>query len=222
VPVRTDVLLLRAVGPSPPGRPGDSVDAMDETPRVLIGYATAAGSTQGIAERIAAVLRDEGCEAVCRPVGPDVDCAGFDALVIGSAVHNMAWLRPAVDLLGRVPDDRPTWCFSVGGVSPHGRLTRYMTGQEVRRVEQAFPSGFRAREHVFFGGVIEMRGLPLWGRIFWRLIGGRPGDQRDWPAIEGWARQIAAALPTRPADGGRQSSGLGTSGTPRPGTGTPG
>ena len=60
--------------PPAPGRrtltprpPGDSVDAMDETPRVLVGYATAAGSTQGIAERIAAVLRDEGCEVGLPP-----------------------------------------------------------------------------------------------------------------------------------------------------------
>jgi menaquinone-dependent protoporphyrinogen oxidase len=195
---------------------------MDETPRVLVGYATAAGSTAGIAERIAAVLVDEGCAVVCRPVGPDLDFAGVDALVIGSAVHNMAWLRPAVDLLERVPDDRPTWCFSVGGVSPHGRLTRYMTAKEVLRVERAFPTGFRAREHAFFGGIIEMKGLPLWGRAFWRLTGGRPGDHRDWPAIESWARRIAAALPRRPAGEGRESPGGGTSGTPPPGSGARG
>lgn len=171
---------------------------MDGTPRVLVGYATAAGSTGGIAERIADTLRAQGCEVVCRPVGPDLDPAGFDAVVAGSAVHNMAWLRPALDFLGRLPatEGPPVWCFSVGGLSPSGPLTRRMTSREVDKVEQGFPASFRRREHRFFGGVVETKGLPLWGRAFWRLMGGRPGDHRDWPAIEGWARQIAAALPS--------------------------
>jgi menaquinone-dependent protoporphyrinogen oxidase len=167
---------------------------MDDMSRVLVGYATAAGSTAGIAERIAAILREAGCEVVCRPVGPDLDPAPFDAFVLGSAVHNMDWLPQALDFLGRVPPDRPTWCFSVGGITPRGRLTRRMTSLEARRVEQTFPPGVRIREHRFFGGIVEMRGLPLWGRAFWRLVGGRPGDHRDWPAVESWARQIAAPL----------------------------
>ena len=197
---------------------------MDETFRVLVGYATAAGSTAGIAERIAGTLRDQGCEVVCRPVGPDLDPSAFDAVVVGSAVHNMAWLRPAVDFLARLPatDDPQVWCFSVGGMTPAGPVTRRMTTLEVRRVEEGFPAGFRAREHRFFGGIIEMKGVPLWGRLFWRLMGGSPGDHRDWPAIEGWAREIAAAGPPPPADEGRESPGRGTSGTPLPRAGARG
>jgi menaquinone-dependent protoporphyrinogen oxidase len=169
---------------------------MDGTPRVLIAYATAAGSTAGIAERIAATLREQGCDVLCRAVGPDLEPSGYDALVVGSAVHNMAWLRPAVDFLVRLPGDGPpVWCFSVGGVTPSGPVTRYMTAGEAKRVERAFPPGFRVREHRFFGGIVEMEGLPLWGRLFWRVIGGRPGDHRDWPAVEGWARRIAADGP---------------------------
>jgi menaquinone-dependent protoporphyrinogen oxidase len=172
---------------------------MDDATRVLVGYATAAGSTTGIAERIAATLREAGGDVTCRPVGPDLDPAAFDVLVVGSAVHNMSWLRPALDFVGRIPAEgnRPTWCFSVGGVAPHGPLTRRLTSSETHRVERGFPSSFRPREHRFFGGVVEMRGLPLWGKAFWRLMGGRPGDHRDWPAIESWARQIATTQVAR-------------------------
>jgi len=173
---------------------------MDPRSRVLVGYATAAGSTAGIAERIAGILRASGCEVVCRPLGADLDPAPFDALVLGSAVHNMAWLRPALDLLGRVPagGNQPTWCFSVGGVAPSGPVTRHMTALEVRKVETTFPAGLSVREHRFFGGIVQMAGVPLWGRIFWRLVGGRAGDHRDWPAIDSWAEQIAAALAPGP------------------------
>ena len=192
---------------------------MNETPRVLVGYATAAGSTAGIAERIADTLRERGCAVVCRPVGPDLDPSGYDALVVGSAVHDMAWLRPAVDFLGRVPagDGMRVWCFSVGGMTPAGPVTRRMTTREVRRVEEGFPPGCRAREHRFFGGIVELKEVPLWGRLFWRVFGGRSGDHRDWPAVESWARQIAAALQGRPGSEGRESPGRETSGTPRRG-----
>jgi menaquinone-dependent protoporphyrinogen oxidase len=224
VPVQTDVLPSRAIGPSRQGEPADTVDLMDGTPRVLIGYATAAGSTAGIAERIADTLRAQGCEVVCRPVGPDLDLSGFDAVVVGSAVHNMAWLRPAVDVLERFPatGGPPVWCFSVGGLSPSGPVTGRLTDRELRTVEKGFPSSFRCREHRFFGGIVEMRGVPLWGRIFWRLMGGRPGDHRDWPAVERWARHIAAGFPPRPADEGREAARRGTSGTPPPGAGARG
>jgi menaquinone-dependent protoporphyrinogen oxidase len=69
-----------------------------------------------------------------------------------------------------------------------------MTDLEVRRVEQGFPAALRGREHRLFAGVVRMGGLALWGRVFWRLIGGRDGDHRNWPAIATWAGGIAAEL----------------------------
>ena len=64
------------------------IAAMDAAPRALVTYSTAAGSTAGIAERIAQVLHD-------------ADLAGVDGLVVGSAVHDMAWLAPSVEVLRR-------------------------------------------------------------------------------------------------------------------------
>ena len=169
---------------------------MVATPRVLVAYATAAGSTAGIAERIAEVMRTAGCEVTCRPASPDLNPTGFDGFVLGSAVHNMAWLPSAVDLLHRVvaSGTRPVWCFSVGAVRPGGRYTRYVARGEARHVERQFPVGFAAWEHRVFAGVVEMRGVPLWGRLAYRLTGAQAGDHRDWPAVESWARNVAAAL----------------------------
>ena len=165
---------------------------MAALPRVLVSYATAAGSTAGIAERIADALRTAGCDAVCRPADPDLDLAGFDALVLGSAVHNMAWLPSAVTMLHRAVASGcgPVWCFSVGALNPRGRFTRYLARKEAERVERQFPAGFTAREHRVYGGVLDMRHVPLRGRLFYRLTGARAGDHRDWPAIEAWARNV--------------------------------
>ena len=170
---------------------------MDTRTRVLVAYATAAGSTAGIAERIADTIRRSGAEVVCRPVGPDVDVQDFDAFVVGSAVHNMDWLQPARDFLHRLAGlDRPVWCFSVGGIQPRSGITRRLTDLEAKRVAQGFPPSFAPLDHRIFGGIIEMRGTPLWGRLFFRFTGGRPGDHRDWPAIEAWGHDIADRLPT--------------------------
>ena len=68
---------------------------------MLVAYASAAGSTAGVAERIAETLRSSGRGGVLPPAAPDIDPADFDAVVVGSAVHNMAWLPPAVELLRR-------------------------------------------------------------------------------------------------------------------------
>jgi len=48
-----------------------------------------------------------------------------------------------------------------------------------------------------FGGIVDVSGVPVWGRLFWRAVGGRPGDHRDWAAIDDWARDIAADLVVR-------------------------
>jgi menaquinone-dependent protoporphyrinogen oxidase len=176
---------------------------MVATPRVLVAYATAAGSTAGIAERIAEVMRTAGCEVRCRLASADLDPTGFDGFVLGSAVHDMAWLPTAVDLLRRVAasGSAPVWCFSVGGVKPRGRFTWYVTRKEADRVARQFPAGIVVHDHRVFGGIVEMRGAPLWGRLFYRLAGAQAGDHRDWPAIESWAQSVATALTTTTAPG---------------------
>jgi menaquinone-dependent protoporphyrinogen oxidase len=171
---------------------------MSTTPaRVLVSYSTAAGSTVGIAERIAQVLRAAGCTVRCLPASAVPDVEGVDALVVGSAVHDVAWLAPSVDVLRRAAVSGTTpavWCFSVGGVRPRGRLTRALAALEVRRIGQQFPVGLRVRDHRLFGGIVEMKGVPLWGRLFFRMIGGKAGDRRDWTAAEAWAIGIAESL----------------------------
>lgn len=170
-------------------------------PRVLVGYASAAGSTRGIAERIADELRTDlqhrtpAAEVLAAPVGPDVKPGGFDALIVGSAVHDMAWLPEATAFLRRAAaTGAPAWVFTVGGIEPRGRITRLLVAHERSRVERAFPPAFAPRDHQVFGGVVVMTGVPMWGRLFWRLCGGRPGDHRNWPRIDGWAAAIANEL----------------------------
>jgi len=169
--------------------------------RVLVCYATAAGSTAEIAARIAGVIGAAGCDVSCRAAGPDLDLAGTDALVVGSAVHDMAWLPGALEVLSRIPQsDLPVWCFSVGSVEPRGALTGLLARMEANQVQTGFPAGFRMRDHRVFRGVLVQEGVAWWGRLFYRVVGSRAGDHRNWRAIEEWARRIAADLTVCPGD----------------------
>ena len=141
------------------------------------------------------MLRSAGCAVRCRPAGGDLDLDGVDALVLGSAVHNMAWLPPALDALQRATGSGTrVWCFSVGGLDPRGRIGRAMADREARTLGQQFPAGLAVREHRLFGGVVKGADVPLWGRVFYRLVGSRSGDHRDWADIEAWASSIARQL----------------------------
>lgn len=188
--------------PVHPGSAGCRLAVMEAAPHVLVCYASAAGSTRGIAERIADRIRTElrerwrvAPEVLCRPTGPDLRPADADALIVGSAVHNMAWLPEATSLLDRaVRTPAPVWVFSVGSVEPRGLVTRMLADRERSRVERAFPVGFRPRDHRVFRGIVVMTGIPLWARLFWRLMGGRPGDHRNWASIDSWATGIATEL----------------------------
>ncbi|MFB4298520.1 flavodoxin domain-containing protein [Actinomadura sp. NTSP31] len=54
---------------------------------VLVGYASAHGSTRSIAERVAVVLTARGVPVELRPMAEVGEARGYDAFVLGSAVH---------------------------------------------------------------------------------------------------------------------------------------
>jgi menaquinone-dependent protoporphyrinogen oxidase len=171
--------------------------------RVLIAHASAHGSTRGIAERIARGLRGEGLEADCSPAGEVAGLAPYDAVVVGSAVHSMRWLpearRFALEHAGELRA-RPTWLFSVSSLGDEesmlapgaARVLRALGGdtKEIRALRAAV----RPREHRNFAGAIARTDWSRAGSVFLRLMGGRYGDHRNWPAVDAWATAIAAAL----------------------------
>jgi menaquinone-dependent protoporphyrinogen oxidase len=59
----------------------------------------------------------------------------------------------------------------------------------------------RAREHRTFAGAIARSHWPASGRAFFRAIGERNGDHRNWPAIEACAGSIAGQLLPAPSQG---------------------
>jgi menaquinone-dependent protoporphyrinogen oxidase len=157
---------------------------------VLVAYASRHGSTQGIAERIAAVLRAAGLEVDLAAAEDAGDPARYDAFVIGSAVYASRWIAPASEFIrhnGALLVGRPVWRFSVG---PVGR--RMPLPAALPPVLAALSDSIRARDHHVFRGAIDaskLRGVEHLIRLFLPQ-----GDFRDWPDIEVWATGIAREL----------------------------
>src|SRR5688500_3500374 len=61
-------------------------ESITMTNHMLVAYASRAGSTAEVAEAIGEVLREAGAEADVRPVQAVEGLAGYDALVLGSAI----------------------------------------------------------------------------------------------------------------------------------------
>src|SRR3974377_107891 len=163
--------------------------------RVLVAYASKHGSTQGIAERIAAILRGSGLEVDLAAAEDAGDPAGYDAFVIGSAVYASRWMAPASEFIrhnGALLAGRPVWLCrvcSVGRVIPPPAT--------LPPVLAAVGDSIGARDHHVFRGAIDagqLRGVEHLIRLFLPQ-----GDFRDWPDIEAWATGIASELRrTRP------------------------
>ena len=165
--------------------------------KVLVAYATAAGSTVGVADWIAGALLTRGHEVAVRSVDEPIDIQSYDAFVVGSAVHDQAWLPVGTAFLAtnrKALYGKPVWLFSVGlPGAVRGPLRKWAEVKEAD-VLAALLDHVEPIEHRLFSGVVTSGAFGWFGALVFRLIGGRFGDFRDWAAIEKWTASIAEAL----------------------------
>ena len=173
--------------------------------KILVTYASAHGSTAGIANRVGERMSRAGFRADVQPIDQMGSLDAFDAVVIGSAIHNRAWLPQAAAFVrqhgGELAAD-PVWLFSVSSVGETSsffgpRVTRLMRrmGSEPKDIA-GFRRMIRPRGHRNFAGAVERAHWDLAGHLFLKAFGGSYGDHRDWADIDTWADAIARQLRT--------------------------
>ncbi|MBI3967961.1 MAG: flavodoxin domain-containing protein [Chloroflexi bacterium] len=165
--------------------------------RILVAFATEYGSTREIAIAIASTLRQAGYGVHVRKVVDVADLGAYDAVVLGSAIHNGEWLPEAVDFLQRHLDQLTTrlvWLFSVGTARAQRGLFRVFPGDPNPKGIAALSEAMHPRGYHFFGGVFEPHHVSLFGRLLFRLLGGRFGDFRSWTEVSDWAISIGHEL----------------------------
>jgi menaquinone-dependent protoporphyrinogen oxidase len=172
--------------------------------KVLVGYASRHGATEGIAQRIAEVLAAAAVDVDVKPVSDADDLERYDAFVLGSAVYMFRWLKDFTRFVHRherLLASRPLWLFSSG---PLGTDKVDKEGRDVLEAAQAkdtarLVEATHARGHMMLFGAWS-RGKPV--GLAERFVAHMPaardampeGDFRDWEAIQSWATSIVRGL----------------------------
>ncbi|WP_067782215.1 flavodoxin domain-containing protein [Actinomyces vulturis] len=158
---------------------------------ILLVAASKHGSTQGVAEVIAEVLKERGHSVDLFSPTDAPDIAPYDALIVGSAVYMTKWMPEAVDFTKRVKHEKPgipVWAFSVGlSGLPQGEIS------DPSRVGPVLLN-IQAKDHRTFPGRFDPSQLSLRERSIARLGGASEGDWRDFDDVRDWALTIADEL----------------------------
>jgi menaquinone-dependent protoporphyrinogen IX oxidase/uncharacterized protein YndB with AHSA1/START domain len=197
-----DPLALPPVAESP-------VPASSGSPlRALVAVASPQGATLQIARAIASELRLAGIAADLRDVREVTGIDGYDAVVVGSAIHSHHWLSSATAFLDQHRDalrSRPTSLFSSGMLAIDSGAA---WPEPYPREIAALMDTAGARDHrIFAGRRAQPEPRALWnliskGIVWYAVRAGlaekgyrmQTGDYRDWDAIHAWARGIANGI----------------------------
>ena len=159
--------------------------------RILVTAASRHDATTEVAHAIATALERADIEVDERRP-EDVDhLDGYDGVVLGSAIYDGHWLKPAKDLVERTSSRKralPVWLFSTGPIG----VPLKPEGLPVDVAPMLEQSG--AREHRIFGGRLDKRQLGFGEKVLVQMVGATDGDYRPWDEIEAWAREIATTL----------------------------
>jgi menaquinone-dependent protoporphyrinogen oxidase len=192
--------------------------------RILVTYATMAGSTAEVAQVVAEELARHNLQVDVRPIGEVTTLAGYDGVVVGGPMI-LGWHRQALGFLKKHREAFQRLPLAVfvlsisltdtGDTSVQGvpvfvddrlpkppehpgrlRLREWFT-QLSRYVRPILAATRPARPASIgvFGGRLEYGRLKWWAVLFvMGIIQAPAGDRRNWPAIRSWAAGLPAAL----------------------------
>ena len=168
--------------------------------RILVTYASRAGSTAEVAQAIGRTLTEGGAEVDVIPMRNVTDLSAYRAVVAGSAIRGSKWLSEAVDFIQEhrsALTQKRFAMFTVCITMAMKNAEKYRTGvmgwvAPVRAMVKPVNEGL-------FAGVLDFSKLPFnWDTLMLRLtvaLGIFPrGDHRDWNAIRSWAENLKPML----------------------------
>lgn len=160
------------------------------TKRILITYATRAGSTIGVADAIGAELRRLGLDVDIQPVTANPTLGAYDAVLLGSAIRMANWLPEMVEFIKTnqpALQSRPVALFTVHilntGADETSRAARLAYLNTVRPL-------LKPVDEVFFAGRVDLKTLSFVDRLMVKMVKSPIGDFRDWDGIRAWSSAI--------------------------------
>lgn len=171
--------------------------------KILVAFASTHGSTQEVAEAVAATLRDHGLSVDLQPARNVRTLEGYRAVVLGAPLYMFHLHKDALRFLSHhqkaLTSGLPIAIFAGGPFSSGDEKASgdEEVWQEVRRQLDQELARFPWLKPVaieVIGGKFDPARL----RFPWNLVPALrrlpPSDLRDWEAIRCWATTLAAQL----------------------------
>jgi menaquinone-dependent protoporphyrinogen oxidase len=172
----------------------------DMSNKILITYASSAGSTAGISEAIGKTLAEGGAEVDVLPMRNVHDLSLYRAVVAGSAIHGQEWLPEAIQFIREHRSEltsKPFAAYLVCITLSMANSDQYREGLKdwmspVRKLVNPISEGY-------FAGVLDFSKTPFSLNVLaMRLVVltgvWKEGDHRDWQAIRTWAKNLSLLL----------------------------
>lgn len=156
---------------------------------ILLAYATRYGSTQQVAETIAAALHQAGLTVDVQPMQDVKALDNYAAVVLGAAIYNARWHPDALHFLSQHQEtlsQRPVAIFALGPLTRDDtamRRSRRQLDGELKKYPWLKPVALE-----MFVGKYDPSKLFFFERLL------PASDRRDWDAIRAWANTLPAQL----------------------------
>jgi menaquinone-dependent protoporphyrinogen oxidase len=173
--------------------------------RVLVAYASRAGSTAGVAEAIGQTLADYGVPVDVLRMHAVTDLSAYQAVVAGSAIQKGEWLPEAIRFIRAnqiALAQKPFAAFLVCMTLSMRKADQYREHvatwlAPVRALVKPVSEGL-------FAGALDISQVPAFNdRLKFRLSVAMgvwsEGDHRDWNDIRSWAIATGPRLLAGPA-----------------------
>lgn len=155
--------------------------------RILVTYASKAGSTGEVADFIGQTLCANETTVDVLPISDGVELSRYDAVIVGSAIRMGRWLGEAVKFvetnqaaLSQVPTAYFTVCLTMKDDTEENR-------REVATYLEPVDIGM-------FAGKVDYSKLSFLERLLAKAMKVQEADRRDWDAIRGWTEGVCPML----------------------------
>ncbi len=162
---------------------------------ILVTFSTIHGSTQEVAEKVAAALRDQALPVDLQPVKQVRSLDAYGAVVLGAPLYMFHWHKDALNFLSRYRTaltEKPVAIFALGPVNQVEKEfvdARAMLDKELAKFTWLTPVAVE-----ILGGKMD----PPHFRFPYNLIPAMNklpvSDIRDWNAIQAWASHLPTKL----------------------------
>jgi len=171
----------------------------DMTNKILVAYATRAGSTAEIADFVGKTMSKHGATVDVKPMKSVTNLTGYAAVVLGSGIRAGQPYPEIKNLVKQYKNELKTMPVALFVVC----MTLKNDTPENRKIVDAYLNPLRRKikpvDVGLFAGKMDYSKLGFFARFISKSIVKVPeGDFRNWNVIESWATALLSKLKGKP------------------------